>query len=123
MSEIAKVNAHLIVECDDWDWEEHTIRRETGLVEHACPHGIGHPNPGSALWIAEGVVARRAEDEDWDGDEGPIEDIEGAWMVHGCDGCCSHESFPDFREALIFAHRIIRNQHQAIAKLQEKVGD
>ena len=33
--------------------EWRTSRRETGLVEHVCEHGTGHPNHGSALWIAE----------------------------------------------------------------------
>lgn len=36
-----------------WDWEKNTIRRETGLIEHRCRHGVGHPNPVSALWMAE----------------------------------------------------------------------
>jgi len=48
-----------------------TIRRETGLVENICEHGIGHPAYGSALY--QDAIR---------GDE------DGAWGVHGCDGCC-----------------------------------
>jgi len=109
-----------IAECDGWDWEAHAHRRETGLIEHTCPHGIGHPNPGSALWVAESVVIRRDNDPKWDGDMGTLGEIEEAWTVHGCDGCCGHESFPDFRESLIVAHRIIRRQHAEILDCTEE---
>lgn len=48
--------------------EEPMILRETGLIERACPHGIGHPDPDSVAWFK-----RRG--------------LEG-YGVHGCDGCC-----------------------------------
>lgn len=54
-----------------------TIRRETGLVEHVCSHGVGHPNFYSA--------ARLNNYRDFD---------DNPWLVHGCDGCCSDASFP-----------------------------
>lgn len=58
------------------EWK--TIRRETGLIEHVCEHGIGHPNVGSMARLDEIY--------------GPGSD--GSWGVHGCDGCCSGENFP-----------------------------
>lgn len=87
-------------------WEANTLRRETGLIEHRCPHGIGHPNPGSALWIAEGIIARRAGEDD--GDETTVDAMLDAWMVHGCDGCCRQPTFPGYKAALIHAHGLIR---------------
>jgi len=47
-------------------------RRETGLLEAICPHGIGHPIPESTLHM------------DTHGPSG----AKGTWGVHGCDGCC-----------------------------------
>ncbi len=46
-------------------------RRETGLLEQFCEHGIGHPTLASAK-----EVARRYGH--------PVE----TWLTHGCDGCC-----------------------------------
>ena len=48
-------------------WED-TIRRASGLIEHVCKHGVGHPAIGSVLWMAANGMK----------DMG----------VHGCDGCC-----------------------------------
>jgi hypothetical protein len=45
------------------------VLRETGLVEDACPHGIGHPNPDSLAYFTWAT-----------GQDG--------WGIHGCDGCC-----------------------------------
>jgi len=46
------------------------IRRDKNcLTERICPHGVGHPDPDSLVWI--------------NGEFG-----ENAWGVHGCDGCC-----------------------------------
>lgn len=49
-----------------------TIRRETGLVEHVCKHGVGHPAIGSVLWL----------------DQAGPKGAKGTWGLHGCDGCC-----------------------------------
>lgn len=48
----------------DWPWT-HTLTRVSGVVEHVCVHGVGHPDPASADELADET-----------------------WMVHGCDGCC-----------------------------------
>ena len=53
-------------------------RRETGLIEHICKHGIGHPNVGSMARL--------------DYLYGP--GSAGTWGVHGCDGCCSEPDYP-----------------------------
>lgn len=45
-----------------------TIHRETGLVEHICEHGVGHPAAASVHWLK-------------------IHGFDG-YEVHGCDGCC-----------------------------------
>ena len=45
-----------------------TVRREFGLIERKCPHGIGHPDPDS-------VAAMEAKG--WKG-----------YDVRSCDGCC-----------------------------------
>ena len=48
-----------------------TGRRETGLLEVFCAHGVGHPVPASAA-----EMDRR------------LGHAPGTWSMHGCDGCC-----------------------------------
>lgn len=48
------------------------IIRETLLTERRCPHGIGHPDPDSIVWM----------------DANSFPGAKGSWGVHGCDGCC-----------------------------------
>jgi hypothetical protein len=43
------------------------------LIERICPHGIGHPDPDSARFIAK-------------------QEGNGAIWVHGCDGCCRDDT-------------------------------
>ena len=50
-------------------WAE-TIRREGGLIEHVCKHGVGHPCGPSVHWLS-------------------IHGMGESFGVHGCDGCCS----------------------------------
>ncbi len=52
--------------------EEPMLLRETTLVERLCQHGIGHPDPDSAAYVAK-----------VHGDD------TSTWMTHGCDGCCT----------------------------------
>lgn len=61
------------------------IRRETGLMELQCPHGVGHPS--RKLTEATG---RRFRDED---------------AVHGCDGCCASDYFEQCEESMAGAAR------------------
>ena len=58
-----------------------TIRRETGLIEHICKHGIGHPDPDSLAWLKN----RGSKDGG----------------IHGCDGCCipkKEARMPDMKQ-------------------------
>ena len=51
------------------------IQRLNGVVELICEHGVGHPSKGltNPAWYYD---------------------------VHGCDGCCSHESFRPSKEQI-----------------------
>lgn len=96
---------------NDHDWTQQ--RRETGLVEHICEHGMGHPNWGSALWCAE----RYGEADSDDVRPRTLEEVHSAWLVHGCDGCCGSEDFPGtpFR-SMIYAHKLIRAMRTLIVE-------
>jgi hypothetical protein len=91
------------------------LRRETGLLEHICEHGIGHPNWGSALWCAE------AYGEADNSESLTLKDVHGAWMTHGCDGCCrDDEDFPGGPfESLIHAHEIIKTLNDQVRDLSD----
>lgn len=69
---------------------KNTVRRETGLVEHVCEHGVGHPAVASADYMA-----KKTNDLSWD--------------VHGCDGCCGDPEWKlaDLREGVHVANNII----------------
>ena len=41
------------------------------LMERMCQHGVGHPDPDCITYL------RRVDPHD-----------QGAWSIHGCDGCC-----------------------------------
>jgi len=43
------------------------------LAERICPHGVGHPDPDCLDFLMR-------------------VNPEGAWEVHGCDGCCGETS-------------------------------
>jgi len=72
-------------------WIE-TIRRENGLVEHICEHGIGHPAHGSVHWHK-------------------IQGIDGM-DIHGCDGCCNSTEWQlaDLREGLEITNALLLEQ-------------
>ena len=84
--------------------EFRTIVRETGLREHVCKHGIGHPDKRSAYIIAgiqvhnAGVRMEERPDEFSDGADvirGKIifEELIDGLMTHGCDGCCKGQEW------------------------------
>lgn len=71
-----------------YPWVE-TIRRESGLIEHICKHGVGHPAIGSVQFM----------------------ELNGVEMmgVHGCDGCCHDPEWQlaDAREGLLIANKML----------------
>lgn len=66
-----------------------TLRRETGLIEHVCEHGTGHPNAGSIEFM---TYAYRMDKDDLKIPSTPA--AKSTWGIHGCDGCCSRKDFP-----------------------------
>lgn len=73
-----------------------TIRRETGLIEHICTHGVGHPNAGSIQfmhWYFKEYLDYAPGTPLYEISLSPhVEDSH--WGVHGCDGCCGGKDFP-----------------------------
>jgi len=74
----------------DKPWAQ-TIRRESGLIEHICKHGCGHPAYGSIVYL-----------NSLTGDSGH--------GTHGCDECCADPEWKmeDYKEGCQIA-----NQHLA----------
>jgi len=82
------------------------IIRETGLREHICEHGVGHPDYISACIMAAVMINNAGIQLDRDGktsygdgesvikSEITFEDLVKTWLTHGCDGCCSRSDFP-----------------------------
>ena len=97
-------------ELADWDWNAHMHRRETGLLEFTCPHGVGHPNLGSAVWVAEAY-------------DHPTDEENNPWLIHGCDGCCGHPSYPTLIDSLVWSHGAIREQNATIERWKSLVED
>jgi len=62
------------------------ITRASGLIEHVCVHGVGHPDPESAIKVSLKYSPNRTEKE--------IRENGTAWTVHCCDGCCCRDDFP-----------------------------
>jgi hypothetical protein len=85
-----------------------SIRRETGLIELTCVHGIGHPAYASADWMDK---------------TGP-EESAGTWLVHGCDGCCSSPEWQihDLSRGVEIANDMILSQHQIIQEAFERIA-
>ncbi len=67
-------------------------RRETGLVEHVCEHGVGHPNYYSAVRLY-----RESDDYQEDLKNAHPDGDQSAFHFHGCDHCCQREDFPGAR--------------------------
>ena len=68
-----KAKRQQVIEATPW---VHERVRETGLVEHICEHGCGHPATYSVRWF---------EKQGFKG-----------MGVHGCCGCCSR---PEWKKA------------------------
>ena len=68
-------------------WAVKEVVRDSGIVEHVCKHGVGHPVPASAKETALKYRAWEREDTFY-GRMPKKKDCIRAWNVHGCDGCC-----------------------------------
>ena len=77
----------------------YVVRRENGLIENVCTHGVGHPAYGSVDWMVkyEGYDADRL-------------------FTHGCDGCCADERWQieTLRDAVENANDLIIEHKDAI---------
>jgi hypothetical protein len=76
-----------------------TIRRPTGLVEHICKHGCGHPAYGSVHWLK-------------------IHKKKGLG-IHGCDGCCRDSKWilADLKDGVEIANKLLKIAITKIHKL------
>jgi hypothetical protein len=81
-----------------------THRRETGLVELVCSHGVGHPARGSAIYQN---LARGHEP--------------GTWETHGCDGCCVDLEWElaDLEQGLLIANQLILRYQKRLRELED----
>jgi len=78
-----------------------TIRRASGLVEHICKCGVGHPAYGSVHWME--LHGRKT------------------MGVHGCCGCCQDKDWQiaDLKEGVEIANKNIvlnKNINNLLAK-------
>jgi len=81
-----------------------TIRRETGLIEHICEHGVGHPAIGSVDWM------NKQTDQD-------------GWGIHGCDGCCHDKDWQlaSLRDSVVIANDLIIQHQEYIKRFEGEV--
>jgi len=77
------------------------IRRDSGLMEFICQHGVGHPVASSAHYLSFL----------W-------QDKDDNWSVHGCDGCCGREDFPDI-EYIPARLLVVRGRKHCPKKLKQ----
>lgn len=82
-----------------------TIRRETGIVEHICKCGVGHPAFASVDFFNKALGL--APDD-------------MSLSVHGCCGCCSKPEWQlaDARLGSCLANTIILTQKETIHELR-----
>ncbi len=90
----------------DSDTPVKIIRRETGLVEAICKHGVGHPVYGSVDWM------RKVTGDD-------------TWDIHGCDGCCEADDWQiaTLRTSVETANQIILDHKQRINELAGQLAE
>jgi len=78
-----------------------TIRRASGLIEHICEHGVGHPAYGSVDWMR-------------------INGMDGMG-VHGCDGCCATQEWilADLTEGIRAGNKLLYSAMQRLKRKEE----
>jgi hypothetical protein len=87
-----------------------TIRRETGLIEHVCEHGIGHPAWASTDWMAHRFMEEGVSHED----------CAASWGIHGCDGCCSDPvwQIESLKDSVKIMHRLFARQIKKLSDVR-----
>ncbi len=87
---------------DTMPWEK-TIRRASGLVEHICKCGVGHPAIGSVQWL-------KLHGDNHAG-------------VHGCCGCCTTTEWrlADAVDGLRITNELLQFYVDKYVALQTKV--
>jgi len=80
-----------------------TIRRASGLVEHICKHGVGHPAYGSVHWHK--LHGRDGMD------------------VHKCCGCCADKDWQiaDLKEGVEIANALLYDAHEYVANVRKSI--
>lgn len=86
-----------------------TIRREIGLIENICEHGVGHPAFGSADFLYHCTEMFE----------------ENPFGIHGCDGCCSNKDWQieDARNGCIQGNEIILELRERNRLLKNKLTE
>ncbi|MGQ4893478.1 MAG: macro domain-containing protein [Candidatus Njordarchaeia archaeon] len=79
--------------------------KSTGLIEWVCEHGVGHPDYESAERVANKY--------------GHSKDV---WLIHGCDGCCTHKDFPSKNRIKFIIGDIFSSQCQVLVNPVNCVG-
>jgi len=90
-----------------------TIRRESGLVEFVCEHGVGHPVWGSADFLASydrPSVEDRCRKRD-------------SWMSHGCDGCCSNHFEELLYQSVEIGNDLLHEWIDVVKDLRDEIAD
>lgn len=78
-----------------------TWRFDKGIIEHECPHGIGHPCYAGAAYVSS---------------RGGIPDT-----IHGCDGCCVSVDNRPFDSTTLNSNLEIRFLTDAVNSLTERL--
>jgi hypothetical protein len=87
---------------------KHTIRRESGLVEHVCKHGLGHPAYASADYMNNSL---------------PEDDSNNPYLVHGCCGCCHSAEWKlaDMQQGIKIANSLLKQYQKEIKCLRDQI--
>ena len=80
-----------------------TIRRSSGLIEHICKHGVGHPAAASVHFLE-------------------LNGIE-CMGIHGCDSCCHDLNWKlaDATEGYKIANQLLFNLIKEKKKFKEEI--
>ena len=90
-----------------------TIRRESGLVEFVCEHGVGHPVWGSADFLAS-----------YDSPSAELRSRKrDSWMTHGCDGCCGDHFEELLYQSVEVGNDLLHEWIDLVKDLRDEIAD